>query len=130
MPAYNFQSRFAPPILSGAKFTAIRRNPAKVGSTAYLFTGMRTKACKLLGYSEIVRCDHITIGRKDNGMANIKLGSRQLSVIAANDIARRDGFDTAEDMVEWFEATYKLPINRTGCAHDVFDGFLIEWMGW
>ena len=127
MPAYNFQKQFAPLILSGSKCTTIRGREAKVGSLAYLFTGMRTKACARLGISEIIYCRPITVGRKNNGQANIKLNGQQLSVFDADSIAMSDGFLTAKELVEWFEATYKLPVNRSGCAHDVFRGFVIEW---
>ena len=51
MPAVNFQSQFAPPILAGTKPFTLRalrkdgRDP-KAGQPLYMFTAMRTKQCK------------------------------------------------------------------------------------
>lgn len=51
MPAINFKTQFAPPILAGKKPFTLRalrpdgRDP-KAGQMLYLFTAMRTKACK------------------------------------------------------------------------------------
>jgi hypothetical protein len=129
MPAFNFQNRFAPLILSGTKRSTIRSREAKVGTMAYLFTGMRTKACKRLGQSLIIACTPIVIGYKDNGEARIKLASHQLTVKEAASLAITDGFDSAREMVKWFETTYKVPANHSGCGHDVFSGFLIDWVG-
>lgn len=127
MPAYNFQEPFVPLILNGSKCTTIRGREAKVGALAYLFTGMRTKACVKLGVSEIIFCKPIALGRSDSGMATVKLANRKLSVFDADVVAMSDGFLTSIEMVKWFEKTYKLPVNNTGCAHDVFNGYLIEW---
>jgi hypothetical protein len=49
MPAYNFQKQFAPAVERGEKLCTIRRKAPKVGDKAYLYTGMRTKACRPLG---------------------------------------------------------------------------------
>lgn len=127
MPAYNFQPRFAPLILGGAKLTTIRRKAAVVGATAHLFTGLRTKECQRLGQHEIIACKPITLGRKDNGQASMSLGKRALPVAEMTAIANSDGFHTTLEMVQWFETTYQVPANHTGCAHDVFSGFLIAW---
>lgn len=127
MPAYNFQPRFAPLIMSGVKSSTIRSRDAWIGDIAYLFTGMRTKNCQRLGQSPIIKCKPIAIGYKDNGQARIKLSSQQLSVDKAESLAVADGFESAIEMVKWFEATYKVPANHSGCGHDVFTGFLIGW---
>ena len=80
MPAYNFQPHFAPLILSGSKCTTIRGREAKVGATAYLFTGMRTKACKRLGQSEIVHCAPVLLAYdRHNDEPLIKLGATFLT---------------------------------------------------
>jgi hypothetical protein len=49
MPALNFKSQFAQLVADGRKQCTIRRSPAPIGATVYLFTGMRTNACKRLG---------------------------------------------------------------------------------
>jgi hypothetical protein len=51
MPALNFKTQFAPPILAGTKPFTLRalrkdgRDP-KAGQPLYMFTAMRTKQCK------------------------------------------------------------------------------------
>ena len=55
MVAYSFQKRFGPPILSGRKRHTIRAERAgrsrhaRLGEAVQLYTGMRTKHCRLLG---------------------------------------------------------------------------------
>ena len=127
MPAYNFQPRFAPPILSGAKRTTIRGKPAKVGGPAYLFTGMRTKACQRLGTSHVTDCLPVTLGWLGNGSPHITLGGRRLNFEQQVSMAAADGFETPREMLQWFQTTYKVPVNHSGCDHDVFAGFWIQW---
>ena len=56
MVAYSLKPRFIPPILSGAKRQTIRaisrRRHAIPGETLQLYTGMRTKQCRLIGVVE------------------------------------------------------------------------------
>ena len=127
MPAYNFQPRFAPQILSGEKRTTIRSKPAKAGSPAHLFTGMRTKTCQRLGQSVVTDCLSVTLGWLDNGSPHITLGSRRLNHQQQISMAEADGFESPREMGKWFETTYKVPVNHSGCAHDVFAGFWIKW---
>lgn len=52
MVAYSFQARFAAPILAGTKRQTIRtdrRRHARPGEELQLYTGMRTRQCKLIG---------------------------------------------------------------------------------
>lgn len=51
MVAYSFKRRFAEPILAGAKRQTIRadrRRHARPGEELQLYTGMRTKSCRLI----------------------------------------------------------------------------------
>lgn len=53
MGLYNFQKRFVPFILSGAKthtIRALRAHPDKPGDTLHLYTGLRQKGAKLGNY--------------------------------------------------------------------------------
>lgn len=64
MPAYNFQKRFVPMILSGRKFHTVRRrrkNPTKEGDWLYLYSGMRTKQCKQICATRVVQIDPILL---------------------------------------------------------------------
>lgn len=118
MPALNFQARFAPLVESGEKTQTIRafrkdgRDP-KPGDTLYLFTGMRTKACRKLGEATCADALPIEIltGRC------IVLHGGPLAPGYADALAILDGFGSAGEMMDWFEKTHGLP----------FEGLLIRW---
>lgn len=127
MPVYNFQARFAPKVLDGTKCTTIRGRDAKVGSTAYLFTGLRTKLCTRPGQGEIVHCAPISLGYKQNGMPAAILGCNQLTQQQLTELAVGDGFTGAREMLEWFEKTYGERIAAGDGGHYVYKGWLITW---
>ena len=133
MPAYNFQARFAPLVETGQKETTIRGREARVGTTAYLFTGMRTKQCRRLGQGEIIGCTPISLGFQQNGMpyalfGRFKLNQKELATLAAG-----DGFIDPREMMDWFAANNKSKVIATqfpcinGDRH-VFGGFVISWI--
>ena len=120
MPAYNFQARFAPLVRAGLKKTTIRGRDAKVGSTAYLFTGQRTRACVRLGQAKISVVLPIEIGRHACGEPYASLGSvAPLHLVhdGLDALARNDGFQDGNEMADWFAAQYGLP----------YKGYIIEW---
>jgi len=122
MPAYNFQARFAPLVRAGLKKTTIRGRAAKVGTTAYLFTGQRTRNCIRLGQGTITSCHPIEIGRSAHGepYASIEgVKHSYLLHVGLDQLAKADGFETAAEMTDWFDAQYGLP----------YKGFLIGWDG-
>lgn len=117
MPALNFQARFADLVESGEKRQTIRalrkdgRDP-KPGDTLYLYTGMRTKACRKLLEAECRSARPVTI--LDVGVC---LGDDLPRRAERESLARADGFDTESEMVRWFQKTHGLP----------FKGLLIRW---
>lgn len=118
MPAINFQARFVPMIESGEKRQTIRaRNRFKVGDTLFLYTGMRQKGCRKIGYAECVRVTKVEI--HEGGMSMFKNGKLvDLTVDERMAMAQQDGFDWYSSMAKWFEDTHgPLP----------FHGFLIRW---
>ena len=130
MPSYNFQPYFAPLILSGAKNTTIRGREAKVGSTAYLFTGMRTKACQRLGQSEIVHCSPILLAYdRHSDEPLIKLGAYHITEAQQEELAIQDGFTHTREMLAWFKKTYDTAEPTYTKIGDkiVYNGFLITW---
>ena len=138
MPALNFQARFAPLVESGEKRQTIRAyrkddRDAQAGDTLYLYTGMRTKACRKLGEARCKGVTPVAINRSEKpwratkyivysyeiwtgaGVAQqyrSRLSDRQVA-----NFARADGFNNAKEMVAWFEKTHGLP----------FEGLLIRW---
>lgn len=123
MPAYNFQKRFAPAVERGEKRQTIRRTMkgARPGAQAYLYTGQRTAYCRKLGEGMITGVLPIEIGRHGCGepYACITEQGKQALIVHGDldALARDDGFEAAEEMVEWFAAQYGLP----------FTGFLHQW---
>lgn len=128
MPAYNFKAQFAPAVEAGQKLCTIRGRAAVVGTKAYLYTGMRTKACRKLGEGTITGCISIAVGYAQDGCprARIGAGKTMTSVAAFAALAAADGFSTPRDMVDWFRDQYKFSISVDG-GKDVFSGFMITW---
>ncbi len=124
MPAYNFTKRFSPAVESGDKTQTIRATDKKAlpGQAAHLFTGQRTKACRRLGLGTLISVSPIEIGRHACGepYAVLNPSSLRPTHLVHFDLdrfAKADGFQTGEEMVEWFAAQYVLP----------FNGFLHIW---
>lgn len=128
MPAFNFQTRFADAVECGTKCTTIRARNAVVGTTAHLFTGMRTKACKRLGKGVIIGCLEITLGFKQNGSPRIYIRSKLLNEYDSQILADVEGFSDARDMVNWFKDTYKQSMHIADGGIDHFKGHLIAWI--
>ena len=98
MPAYNFQSRFVPMILDGSKPHTIRRRrkrPTKVGDMLCLYTGMRTKQCKLIVVTECVKVEPITICPFKNHLAS------PINV-PIDEFVHNDGFESVDAFFEFF----------------------------
>ena len=125
MPAYNFQKQFAPLVESGQKCQTIRQTDkgAKVGQTAYLYYGQRTKQCRKLGEGTITEVWPIKIWLTYLGypVAEIKYPGLQIPIIYTgyhiDNLAKDDGFQSGDEMVSWFAKQYGLP----------FNGFLHKW---
>ena len=126
MPAYNFKSQFAPAVEAGTKLCTIRGRAAKVGTTAYLYTGMRTKACRKLGQGKIVRCDPIIIGRDVDAFPVVVIDDRKLRMAEVWDLAKQDGFEDSEKFVDFF-ADSQVYKTMPGGDIQIFAGFMITW---
>ncbi len=106
MPAYGFQRGFAPKIRSGQKISTIRGcrlRRTRPGELLSLYVGMRTKNCELLGRSECVSVIPIEL---DLVNRRIFLAGKRIPAEEVEMLAREDGFDSAAQMFDWFEAKY------------------------
>jgi hypothetical protein len=115
MPLFNFQKQFAADVESRKKRQTIRakrKNRPKVGQTAYLYTGARTKACTKLGEATIKAVYSIRISR-----IGIRAEGFCDAIKPVEEMARDDGFENFEAMLDWFYKTHGLP----------FEGDLIQW---
>lgn len=124
MPAYNFMPRFAVLVETGAKTQTIRKTDrrAKPGDIAFLYTGQRTKHCRLLGKGVIKHVQPVELGRRRNGLPYARLPMPkgqvfELMTDSLDALARADGFADGDKMVRWFDSKYGLP----------FHGFVHAW---
>lgn len=129
MVAYSFQERFIAPIQAGTKRQTIRaigkRRHAVKNDRIQLYTGMRTARCQKIVEPdpictgtypieiEVGQCDDAFVIRRIvlDGVEQIAMPDRRL-------IAKRDGFETLEEMADFFGDSY---------GPGVFRGVLITW---
>lgn len=113
MVAINFSPEFVDVIRSGAKTQTIRGTlRCKIGDELQLYTGQRTKNCKLIARAVCIDTDYcairpgyITFGNADKHPS-------------ADEFARADGFRDYSHMVEWFQNKYE---------QYSFIGHVIKW---
>lgn len=93
MPAISF-TMFKEKILDGSKkqtIRAVKKRTIKVGDVLYLYWHQRQKDCKLL---RITKC---TFVKKVNYQ----------DFYRSEEIAKKDGFENAQEMRKWFEKVHK-----------------------
>ncbi len=120
MPALNFQARFADAVESGQKRQTIRRvwkRPIKQGDTLYLYAGMRTKRCRKLMTADCLSVRPVTIDVAHYVFRHTIVAGKYGGYDHLNRFAKQDGFDSWEEMRDFFKRKYELP----------FDGVLITW---
>jgi uncharacterized protein YqfB (UPF0267 family) len=116
MGLYNFQQRFVGAVLSGRKnhtIRAHRKHPDKPGDTMHLYTGLRTKKARLLMRRPCVKVEEILI--EEICSTQIYVDGVELDLAERNRLARADGFDSFEQMKEFWKG--RLP----------FKGQIIHW---
>lgn len=123
MPAYNFLKCYAADVESGKKRCTIRRKgkrkPPVKGDEIKLFTGQRTKFCRLLGKGICTAVTPVII-TNINGQPEFFTGVANEWIEAPADevekLALADGFESAEKFFAFF-------LSDTS----EFIGHLIEW---
>jgi len=123
MGLYNFQKRFVPFIESGEKthtIRATRKNIDKPGNTVHLYTGLRQKGARLLMRAECTKVEEIHIeggweAYSGDFFGDVKIDGSSLMEDELQQLARRDGFESFADMMEFWRG--RLP----------FDGHIIHW---
>lgn len=126
MPALNFKAQFAEDVEYGHKRQTVRaprkdgRPHCKVGDTLKLYTGMRTKACRLLGEATVTRIARVKIEPTcmyvNDRLLPSAIYDRDCEQ-TDNEFAEADGFKSFTDMANWFSDVHGLP----------FEGTVIEW---
>lgn len=127
MVAYNFSAQFEPAIRSGEKLQTIRRagkrRPPVPGDQLQLYTGMRTRSCRLLNRGICTRVIGIKIRPKYREVV-VQLDERFWQIIdsdkSLSQLATDDGFGSVEAFFQFFEA-------QLGAADVEFIGHVIVW---
>lgn len=126
MPAFNFKKQFAQDVEFGIKrqttraFRKDHRPHCKLGDTIKLYTGMRTKSCRLLGEAEVTRIDDIEIRSTEMFLNGVRLFTtihERDAPQTDNEFAAADGFESFTEMANWFDEVHGLP----------FRGKVIYW---
>lgn len=126
MVAYNFRAQFADDVESGSKLQTIRkvgkRRPPVPGEQLQLYTGMRTRSCRLLNRGICTRVIGIKIRPKFHEVL-VQVDERYWQIVdsdkSLDQLAKDDGFGSVEAFFQFFEA-------QRG-ADDEFIGHVIVW---
>jgi len=113
MPAYNFQARFVTMILDGTKRQTIRRwrkRPTKSGDVLKLYTGMRTKACRLV---KVVDCTSVVPVGIYPEFGQVRLNGRLLPLNEMIRFIEQDGFFDRMDEFYTFFTRYPQDVLDT-----------------
>lgn len=121
MVAYSFEPRFIEPIVTQAKRQTIRadrRRHARPGEILQLYTGMRTKWCRLIG---IARCTSVWPISIDVANARIEYGDTRIERRQSLDaFARSSGFPDWSLMQDFW-------IENRGPLAGPWTGVFIRW---
>lgn len=122
MVAYSFKTFFAPKILDGTKRQTIRadrRRHARPGEEVQLYTGLRTKQCRLIARAKCENARLITLCFLYGGVIRIRQPTKWEDAGCLHDFARADGFESWPAMVEFWREQHG--------AINEFEGVLITW---
>lgn len=113
----SFKEQFKEPIIEGNKIHSIREdktNRWKAGNKIHFATGVRTKNYNCFKEGVCIRTQKIEFSHKHR-MPYVSIDNKILSSYEAEDLAKKDGFDTLEDFFKWFGKDFK--------------GKIIHWTG-
>jgi hypothetical protein len=121
MVAYSFQQQFAAPIKAGAKRQTIRadrRRHARSGETLQLYTGMRTRQCRLIGRAVCVGVGPVRLYLRDGAVA-LWTGVTLTAPSDLDAFAIRDGFPGWTALAAFWASVHPTT--------PIFSGVQIEW---
>lgn len=113
VPAYSFQKQFVPFVESGAKTHTIRgkrKHRPKPGQPFYGYYAMRTKQCRKIIQSVIMKVEDIEIHQW-----TVRVNHEILFSDECEQLAKRDGFSNFKEMMKFWKG--RLP----------FFGHIIHW---
>lgn len=121
MVVFMFQDRFAAKVIDGSKNQTIRKTSKRiirVGDTLSLrkWSGSPYRSKQvILREALCTGVDPLTIDR----CGDIRIGNSGFVLLTryARAMAKKDGFEDSDAMLDWFQKTHGLP----------FEGVLIQW---
>ncbi len=124
MVAYSFQKQFAEPILAetkGGTIRAGRKRHARPGEELQLYTGMRTKYCRLIARRTCLGVQPITLMLQ---LGQVWIDDRLVALggVLLDTFAIFDGFGDWAALREFWRETHGS-LKR-------FDGCHIRWLEW
>lgn len=122
MVAYSFKRQFTGPILAGTKRQTIRaerKRHALPGEELQLYTGMRTRSCKLIGRAPCLSVSSIRLDFLARRVESLDTGTAWTTAEETDAFAASDGFADWRAMEAFWAAEHQ--------AIDVFSGVLIRW---
>lgn len=121
MVAYSFKARFAAPILSGTKRQTVRadrKRHARQGEELQLYTGMRTKQCRLIGRATCRSVLPIAF--------NFKAGRVTVEgLFTIGTAAELDAFAVSDGFADWSELRGFWKAEHG--AIERFSGVIVHW---
>ncbi len=108
MVAYSFNARFAEPITAGTKRQTLRndrKRHAHVGETLQLYTGMRTRQCRLIGTATCLDASPIRLDFED-GRVEFQSGTAFTTEDELNAFAAVDGFAHWKDLAAFWRRNH------------------------
>jgi len=126
MVAYSFRPRFAEPILEGVKGGTIRgarRRHARPGEELQLYTGMRTKRCRLIARKTCLAVEPVALVFE---LSTIWLGERLVAkaLPELDAFARFDGFASYAELREFWRAEQPAAPGQ----EEHFAGVHVRWL--
>jgi len=121
----NFSKQFADAVERGEKRQTIRaerkdlRRPHK-GQRLTLYTGMRTKSCRLLRVVTCTACLPVSINFRDS---TIRVSGAPLRGSSLEDFAQMDGFESSAALFDWFRKAHAPKGSRV----TLFVGWCCRW---
>lgn len=127
MVAYSFKKQFGPPILAGTKAHTIRadrKRHARPGEELQLYTGMRTKHCRLVARVPCIAVEPVRLRFSRRGPSELfEVGGVPLSPREMVRFAYADGFDGLDAMARFWWAEH--PPEEGDTLN--FTGVVIRW---
>ncbi|ADL00684.1 hypothetical protein [Brevundimonas subvibrioides] len=122
MVAYSFKARFGPLIRSGVKTQTVRadrKRHARAGETLQLYTGMRTRSCKLLATATCLKVSTIRFRFGEDPSIDLHGIGVTTCPGGLDHFARSDGFADWGDLAAFWAKEHP--------GLDAFEGILIQW---